>query len=318
MARQAGRRGSAPEYVVRVPERSADLPETRLLRLFLAQTREAVLAAEVILGTSSLPDDVAFVKRSAEAGLKDANLREAGGVRQASALMRQRAFRRRDPSWGRLARLQMELDRAVLRERWESVLELLRRGWLAPLDDDDVFELYVLILFLSVLEKEAGFDEAEFFGLVRPGRGEVAVLRHGQRKVRVRVHFDQGPGALLGQTASRYSSVLGHYAVQGRSHRPDVTAVFEAPQGRRRVLIVEIKRSEDGSYLRNSIYKMFGYFYDFAGLWEGLARTDVRGVLVFPEDVEPKDREARLLEDLVLVGAGDRESIARAVELALP
>lgn len=315
--RRARTSGGTPEFVVRVPEKSSDLPETRLLRLFLTQVRSTVVAVEEVVGTAGVPEDVLELRRLAEGALREAKVREAGEERVASVRMKRRAFRKRDPSWGRLARLQKELDQSVLRPRWDAVLNLLRRGWLAPVSDDDLFELYALVFFLSVLEQESGFEGVEFYGLIRRGRREVAVLRNPSTDTKVTVFFDQGPGDLMKQGRGAYDSVLRHYDLDARSHRPDVTAVFEGKDGRRRILFLEVKRSEDGAYIRGSVYKMFGYFHDFSELWEGQALYGARGVLLLPEDVEPRDSKARFTEELVLVSAADRDALAQAVLMAM-
>jgi hypothetical protein len=68
--------------------------------------------------------------------------------RQATVLMRQRALRNRSWRYKKVAMLQQELDASVHESKWEQILRLLARGWLAPVDTDDLFELYVQVLVL--------------------------------------------------------------------------------------------------------------------------------------------------------------------------
>jgi hypothetical protein len=72
---------------------------------------------------------------------------------------------------------------------------LLAANWLEPVDPDDLFELYALVLVLDLLEVELGLGPPMQYGLAVPGRDHVAMFEtEGNR---VRVFFDQSPASVL-------------------------------------------------------------------------------------------------------------------------
>jgi hypothetical protein len=64
------------------------------------------------------------------------------------------------------------------------------------------------------------------------------------------------------RTATQYSQVLATWqGVSGGERRPDISVQFRH-ESLDHVLLVEVKRSDDDRYRRDSIYKVFGYLYD--------------------------------------------------------
>ena len=65
--------------------------------------------------------------------------------------------------------------------------------------------------------------------------------------------------------------------------------------------ILEIKRSDDKSYGRDSLYKVMGYLPDLDAHWEGIWDARPRVGLVFPELRKPRSNYVEAEEDIVLV-----------------
>jgi hypothetical protein len=226
--------------------------------------------------------------------------------------MRQAARRHRNPRYRRLASLQNEFDAALLEEKWSAVLRLLEKNWLEPLHLDDLFELYVLVLVLVVLEKDLGLGPPKP-GLIRRGRKQVAKFEPPGQGIRVDVYFDQSPASQLG-CSSEYAAVVGSYkGLRPGKHRPDVTLRIHPAGAPARTLLVEAKKTEDDRYQRDSVYKVLAYLRDFKELWQGLPGQRPKGALVFPASagVEPTRDDTAL--DLVLAG-GTRERIRQILQ----
>lgn len=195
--------------------------------------------------------------------------------------------------------------------RWYATLMLLAVGWLEPVSDDDMFELYALTLVVDVISQELGFGEPEEYGLVTSGRGHVAAFRN--RHGRLRVIFDQNPGGIV-KAHDRYRGIVGgHRDVTGSPRRPDISLVYERP-GDPRFVIVEVKRTANERYVSDSIYKLFGYLYDFAAFWPQ-GHPSPRSVLLVPEGISRLPDEP--FRDAAIVSGNDREALAAALTAAI-
>jgi hypothetical protein len=224
------------------------------------------------------------------------------------------ASRHRRPEYrmaAALARRRLELETSDRQARWFTILSLLAVNWLEPVSDDDLFELYVLVLALDMLTNELGYGEPVEYGLVKSHRCHIALFEDESRKVRV--YFDQSPASVLGISTEYGKVVAQHRGLSGGERRPDILIVAEQ-DGEVRLVLIEMKKSDDGRYISDSVYKVFGYLHDFRR-----ATTDgrtVKALLVVPGGVSaasgaPADRE-------VFVTSGDdRAGMAEALRTAL-
>lgn len=181
-----------------------------------------------------------------------------------------------------LAESRARLKSSAEEDRWYAILMLLAVGWLEPVSDDDLFELYVLTLVLDVLADELGFGEPEEYGLVTSGRKHVAGFRTDAGKLRVL--FDQNP-APFASVATKYKAVVNAYAgVTGNARRPDISIIFDRADGVARRVIIEMKRTASERYVSDSIYKVFGYLFDFSALWRS-DHPNPKAIILIPEGV---------------------------------
>lgn len=221
------------------------------------------------------------------------------------------ASRHRRPEYriaAKLAQRRIEIETPDDQARWYNILALLAVNWLEPVSDDDLFELYVLVLTLDLLAEEVGLGEPVEYGLVTRGRGYVALFQ--KEDLTVRVFFDQTPSAIL-KLKPRYAGVVNaHRGLTGGQRRPDIMLVSNVGNDQR-IVLIEMKKSSDGRYLSDSVYKVFGYLYDF-----GHQIADkLRAVLVVPTGVAHHGTES--LPAVVVASGDDRAGFSKAVKDAL-
>ena len=305
--------GAVPRgrYLVQHIEKSADIPENRLLKLFL--TRLVSAANEMARrGTGALPQRFASIRDAAARGLANTYLQGVELEHRISARMLSTAIRHRDHRYSRLTHLARDFDQTVIRGKWAQILELLRKGWLAPVSSDDLFELYALILVMQAIEGDLCFGEPEAYGLIQRGRAAVATYRRVDG-VKAEVFFDQVPSGIFKDCGSEYLQLIeAHDGVAGSERRPDITVRFTAGANERRVL-VEVKETEDPAYIRDSVYKVMGYLRDFAGIWADCLHQLPKAVVVFPTNIEPKGAPS----DIVMVSSDRTGDLASVLGAAL-
>lgn len=305
-ARATGRADAATFYINR-PERSPDTPENRLVSLFLRQVSGVISETERLVGTGALLGSTQEIRHHAEVALRSSYLSNVGHENSASALMHQRAQRHRNSRYGRVSDLQEQMDSAIRRNKLQSVAELLRGGWLAPLEDDDIFEVYTLITVMGVLEIDLGFGEPIEYGLIRGGRSGATMVAHFHRSdgVQAEMYFDQSPDIIFGGQ-SEYVSILQTYGLDIARRRPDITLMTKRPDNTERRLLIEVKRTGDLPYTRASLYRGLAYLRDFRYIWHALQAQSPKIILAFPEAVVPQPGVSEAGKDLVVLSAGDK------------
>lgn len=279
---RATNRIDAGTFVTRGHFASFNVPENQLLKLFLTNISRTVEVVSAQVGTGAMVRELLELKSRSDSALKQPWLREVDRTYAATSLMRQRALRARNWRYGRVAALQVEFDEIGRMTKWETILKLLRRGWLAPIQDDDLFELYTLVSILEVLTSELGFGKPVALGLIKRNRQAVAQFHRASDGATATVYFDQSPVEIFG-LRSEYTTILDKYVgITGVARRPDIIIRFGVPGGSERRVLVECKRSDDDEYRRDSIYKALGYLKDFAQLWDSTPGQYPKAMLVFP------------------------------------
>ena len=314
-ARVSGR-VDAGTLVLKRLEKSADVPENQLLKLFLFDVIAAVDSIARKIGSGNLLQQIEQVRQQAQVALKSPYLRGVTRHYHAVSLMRQRARRHRNWVYGELTELQSLYDALDGKGYWEALLGLLQAGWLEPVKTDDLFELYVLVVVLEVLETTLCFGLPIEFGLIREGRNDVAHFKRPGDQLEARVFFDQSPAVRLNMP-SEYMSLLSCYdGISGGHRRPDLFIQFVYADGTQRRLLIEIKETDDARYERDSVYKALAYLRDFAALWSGLEQHP-KIILAFPNAVALKISGADHLHDLVFWRAEDRIRLTALIERVL-
>lgn len=305
---------SPVHFVSRTSHRSFNLPENQLLAWLVEDLRTTITLIEQRVGSSGLHPVLEKMRFDCEIarwhhwfGDVSIPLQPTGEMLSAANRQRRSEYR----TAAKLAERRLDIETRDKHSWWYTVISLLAVNWLEPINDDDLFELYVLVLTLDVLTIELGLGEPVEYGLVTSRRGHVALFDAGNAKIRV--YFDQSAASVMG-LPTEYGSVIAHHAgISGAARRPDIILVAESA-GEKRVVIIEMKKTADGRYISDSIYKVFGYLHDFRHM--SASGYPMKAVLVVPSGISvaqgaPADRS------LLLASGDDRAGVADALRTAL-
>lgn len=246
-------------YVTRYATSSFNTPENQLLKLFLHNISASIEALVDEVGTGAITGSLLDLKETSDIALKNSWMRKVDRIDQTSVVIYQRAKRSRNRYYRELVRLQQLFEDALEETKWESILKLLHRGWLEPVKDDDLFELYALMKILDALKNDLSFGEPTSLGLIKQNRRQIATFKRPDGLL-ASVYFDQSPVELF-DASSQYKNILSAYeGFTARSRRPDITVKFQLFNQRERIIFFECKKSEDEKYSRDSVYKALGFF----------------------------------------------------------
>jgi hypothetical protein len=300
--------GSVPAGAVSTARHNKlyDTLENRLLKLFLKEVSSVIAELSKLTSGARLPNDIERIRAEVEDALASAYLNEVADVRHASAGMVINARRSRTAHYQELARLWIGFEDALLIGKVSGLLDLISEGWLAPVSDDDLFELYVLALTIDVGTNELGFGFPKNVDVIRSGRGAVATFTSEEREIEI--FFNQSPTTIFHDRSSKYRNLVSaHRGISGSERRPDIVLKFEGSSSG--LLFIECKNSSDENYIRDSIYKCFGYLYDFSDFLVGAHSP--KGIAYFSGAVRPEKYSG----DLVAIS--DRDTLSEILRSSL-
>ncbi|MHC2276937.1 hypothetical protein ACVME8_003548 [Bradyrhizobium diazoefficiens] len=308
---------SPAQFVTRLPVRNFGLPENELVSWLVADLMASVSSVEARVGSSSTPRQLRLIRDACKEALKHPWFKEVVPPRALDTHMQTSAMRRRLPAYRSASALAQQRNAFRTRDRiekWKHIVTLLSANWLSPVSDDDLFELYALALVLDVLEHECGFGPPVEFGLNVSGRSHVA--RFQKQAEAICVFFDQSPVSFLNAPSRQLEILDAHEGMRPHPRRPDITIVHSnGASSHNRVHFVEVKKTSDGSYISDSLYKAFGYLKDFAALWRS-TDANPKVTLLVPENVSFKGGDLSTLE-VVFVSSMDRNGLRQVLTTAL-
>jgi hypothetical protein len=285
-----------------------DTPSNRLLAHYL---RDVWNSLDTITGSSRsrLAVRSNVVSRIAQEALRSAYLRQARSVTSVSSSMLAASQRSKTRIYWRAAGLWQELEQARDTRDIGRLRDILSTGWLAPLAEDDLFEIYVLVRVLRVLEYMLCENQPDRvrYDVMAVSEGPVATFSGVHWAAEV--WFDTAPhnafGAVFSSEDYKYKNLLAQYSVgMAAARRPDICiSLSQKSDGLIVPLIVEVKNtSANSQYARDSLYKMLGYLSDFDNLWSG-NRSAVRpkAALVLRDGVTAINLQSALREEIVLL-----------------
>jgi hypothetical protein len=308
-----GRSLSVGRYISKVSHRSFDLPINRVLAWLVDDLINAITALKRAVHSPHLVPSIERLDVLLQEAARHHWLSEvepSPDIDADLAMARIDMGRQSYAEVLRLARRRKRLQDRRQDERWQQIVNLLAVGWLEPLNDDDLFELFALVLTLDVLEVDLGLGAPVAVDLVRPGRREVARFEADGRIIRV--FFDQSFGAVTG-TVGRYPALTASAPlISSHPRRPDIvvtsTGLSEAA-----ALLIEVKNTVDADYISASIYRCYGYIHDFAGA-NLFSKTGPACVLMVNGAI---GEQQMVSDELSVITGGMRAELAQAMRSAL-
>lgn len=144
---------------------------------------------------------------------------------------------------------------------------------LSPLDRNILYELAILFRLLDVCV-EKGWEE-QATALIGGKSRKISVLK--RKGLEMHVYYQGLPPIF--QRHSAYGKLMAGYGLSDRLRRPDIILEIITTDDVRSYFIVEVKRSEERTYIVDGVYKLLGYLKDYEAV-SHLPNHRITGVLV--------------------------------------
>lgn len=289
-------------------------PENQLLKSYLFEVKEVVDEIIKIVGTGGITREIIKIKHATDAYIKESKMRGVAYKKKPTQAMHRGATRNKQRGYSELSLLYGKLLQTLRQKKIDTIIDLISRGWFEPIRDDDLFEIYILVLLLNMLTARYG-TPYKFNGIGSLSRKEVVKWLIKDSDVSLSLYFDQSPESITG-CPYLYTKIASKYkGVSVRPRRPDLTLRFQG-QGFHRFLLVEAKMTRDKDYINESIYKSVAYLKDFEAIWQRDYEQKPKIILIFPESEITKistSSEAESADDLEILSSNETERIARLI-----
>ena len=135
---------------------------------------------------------------------------------------------------------------------WEVLLELLNKQILRPNNYDTLYEVYLLFKIVERMD-----NDSLQLGLLKSGNDYVIHSQYPDKEVNI--YYQHLPEIFK---QNNLTKLRPYYDIQLTNKRPDI--IIEYVKGNDKTYkIIEVKRTQDPGYIRDSIYKVFGYLKDY-------------------------------------------------------
>lgn len=163
----------------------------------------------------------------------------------------------------------------------EDILKkLIEKQILEPLNNNKLFEIYVLFKIINFLNQLDGNLEV---GLLKPGLDYIAQYKDKDTSICI---FHQQMPSNFGKY-SKYKEIFQCYdGLNVNLRRPDIVLKIETMQ-KKFYYIIEVKRTQKRGYIADSVYKVLGYISDFESCLD--LEENPQGILVVWDGVKIKN-----------------------------
>jgi len=167
----------------------------------------------------------------------------------------QKAYRHRNQSYDIVAECYELYEKLFITNDQDVLRELIETQTFEPLNNDKLFEIYVLIKLLDILDNSDGELK---IGLLQPGQNYTA--EYVSDNVNICIFYQKMPSIF--KNCSINKDIFKFYNLNVSLRRPDIVLKIES-ENKKYYQLIEVKRSKDRNFIVDSVYKVLGYIHDF-------------------------------------------------------
>lgn len=253
-------------FVCQPPSKYYDLEENQLLKFLL---REIVYLNHKFLDFNNLKTDlniekldnnldwqqiIDFNMYNIKKILKKVYFDKITTIKKVSLKHLRKTYKNRNQLYHKLVKAYVLYEDLFILNKKEILKELLEKRLITTLDDNKLYELYVLFNLIKI------FPESKIVKLLYSNNEYVLKAEVGY--VKITMYYQKTPEKL--KQESQYLNLLENYTINKKVKSPDIIIEFEC-NGTIFYRLIEIKNSSDADYIRESVYKVLGYYNDFKG-----------------------------------------------------
>lgn len=156
-----------------------------------------------------------------------------------------------------VAKAYMLYEDLFVNDNREALIKLINERVIKTANPNKLYEIYV---FYNLVKSLPGVHEKKL--LYSGNNYSTTSLLDG---LEITVHYQKTPDSL--KEVSQYLEIIKNYEISGKTRSPDIIIEFKK-DNETYYRLVEVKNSSSPNYIRESLYKVMGYYKDFKGVCE--------------------------------------------------
>lgn len=236
-----------------------------------------------------LKDRLSQINYDVNKALRDIHLREVSSLTQVNERMIRRARFARNREYEAILNCYFLYEDILMQKKREKLREIVKKRILEPCRRDTLYELFVLFKVMDVLGKLAHLKEIH---LMKSGVDSIGVYEKGEKTIFI--YFQKATDVL---TKSQYKQIFEGYDLDVSTRIPDIIIKVKMTGEKTRIIIIEVKRTDNREYIVDSVYKVLGYLADFK---EHFEETPKPHALLVVWSIE-KESEEKDIEKVVTI-----------------
>ena len=286
-------------FACTLPSKSYDLCENQLLKFLLKKivylfenTLNFIPKKNIEINESDINDieinksdnwqeEVGLKYSMVKKTLKNVYFNEITDVNLIKLKTLRKAFIHRNHFYKKLVNLYKLYEDLFISNDLGVLKSIVETQLLKPADDDRLYELYIFFNLVDSLKVKK-------LGLLMPNN-DYAVLGYYDN-CEVKIYYQEVPKGDF--SYSKYKEIFKNYDINVSLRRPDILIDFNGSYR-----IVEVKKTSDQNYIRDSVYKVLGYLNDFKQVEFS---KNIPGVIVVWDGINIKSKNAFNNEILIL------------------
>lgn len=276
-----------------------DLPENQLLKYILWKIRSLTESIELSIPKELIEPEYweswidIIVTRYLKIKKISKNIyfQQISTPRIVKPKMVHKAYRNRNNVYDKIAECYELYEKLFITNDQEALRELVEKQIFEPLNNDKLFEIYVVIKLLNLLDNAKGDFE---LGLFKPGQNYTA--RYTDNDLEICVLYQKMPKIFMDY--SKNKEIFEYYDPNVSLRRPDIILKFQ--QGENKFYrLIEVKRTKERNYIVESVYKVLGYLNDFEYCFN--ETFNPQGILVIWDGANIKDMKNALKQPVFIL-----------------
>ena len=263
-------------FVCSPPLKHYNLDENKLLKFLLKTVVELfedslsfIKSNESDLDFSKLNDKntswydtVSFIYQRSVVALRNVYFNNIDDIEFIHSDALNKAFNQRNPLYHDLAEVCELYEKLFVFDDFECLIDLIKKQILVVSDNNKLFEIYIFVHMINQLEKY-GLKNSFEMGLFYEGHNNPVSAQFNDTIVKI--YYQNVPQTFSDNSFYLKMTKNNEYDFNTAVRRPDLIVEI-IKDGVSYFRIIEIKNSSKDEYMRNSFYKVLGYYTDFKGV----------------------------------------------------
>ncbi len=254
-------------FIVREQNREFDTKPNRMLKYILHHIYNLLKDIDKLIPGDSEPEwfsNINSIESNLKMILNCSYIKQVTLVKNITSDLATSGLKHRNPLYRLIGKIAQKYYSIYVKKDPDSIFEIIRSQILIPKSVDKVFEILTLFNCVKTADElKNSFGGKRNFSLLR-SKYDNKIIYEYDNGVSINIYYQHTPKSL--SLYSRYFDIMKSYGYNAKMAIPDI--VIECiSKDSSHVSIIEVKYSDDVSYIGTGLQTLLAYIYDYEKAW---------------------------------------------------